>query len=189
MRKLIVFNHVSLDGYFTGANGDFNWARAGNDDAEYQAFVTENASGGGELLFGRVTYDLMASYWPTPNASKHDPKVAESMNAMPKTVFSRTMESAAWSNTTLVKDDIVAAVRKMKGAAGGGMAIFGSGQIVSQLASAGVIDEYQFVVNPVALGEGRTMFDHMIEPLRLKLTKSRIFGNGKVYLCYEPIAK
>jgi dihydrofolate reductase len=188
MRKLIVFNHVSLDGYFVGMNGDFSWARSGNDDAEYSAFVAENASGGGQLLFGRVTYELMASYWPTPIADQHIPAVAAGMNSMPKVVFSRTLDKALWRNTRLVKGDIVSEIRKMKNEPGPGMAILGSGSIVSQLAPQHLIDEYQMMVDPVALGKGRTMFEGIQENLTLKLTKTRTFKNGKVLLCYEPMA-
>jgi dihydrofolate reductase len=186
MRKLVVFNHVSLDGYFVDANGGMNWARSGNDDPEWNAFVAENARGGGQLLFGRVTYDLMASYWPTPIADQHDPVVAAAMNRMPKVVFSRTLDQASWSNTTLVKDDIVSEIRKMKDEPGPGMVILGSGSIVSQLTPHGVIDEYQIVVTPVILGEGRTMFYGVKDELNLKLTKTRAFRNGNVLLCYEP---
>jgi dihydrofolate reductase len=186
MRKLIVFNHVTLDGYFTDRNGDMSWAHGGKDDAELNAFVAENASGDGQLLFGRITYELMASYWPTPIALKNDPVVAEGMNRMPKVVFSRTLDRLSWSNTTLVKGDLASTVRKMKNEPGTGMAILGSGSIVSQLAPEGLIDEYQVVVNPIVLGKGRTMFDDIKERLNLKLTKTRTFGSGKVYLCYEP---
>jgi dihydrofolate reductase len=186
MRKLVVFNNVSLDGYFTGPNGDFSWAHSGND-AEFNTFVADNASGGGQLLLGRITYDIMASYWPTPIALKNDPIVAEGMNRMPKIVFSRTMDKAAWSNTQVVKNDIASAVRRLKTEDGPGMAILGSGSIVSQLAPAGLIDEYQIVVNPIVLGAGRTMFDGLTDQLRLKLIKSRTFSNGKVYVCYEPL--
>ena len=188
MRKLVVFNNVTLDGYFAGVNGDFSWAHRGNDDAEFNAFVADNASGGGQLLFGRITYELMASYWPTPNAIKNDPIVAERMNSMPKVVFSRTLDKVSWSNTKLVKDDIASEIRKMKKEPGKGMAILGSGSIVAQLAPERLIDEYQVVVNPVVLGKGRTMFDGIKAMLTLKLTKSRTFGNGKVFLCYEPMA-
>jgi dihydrofolate reductase len=187
MRKLIAFNHTTLDGYFVGANGDFSWAHTGNDDPEYSAFVAENASGGGQLLFGRVTYELMASYWPTPVADQHNPTVAAAMNSLQKVVFSRTLDQASWSNTKLVKGDIVSEIRKMKNEPGPGMAILGSGSIVSQLAPEGVIDEYQVVLDPVVLGKGRTMFDGIKEKLNLKLAKTRTFNNGKVYLCYEPV--
>jgi dihydrofolate reductase len=188
MRKLIVFNHVSLDGYFVDSNGDMSWAKADHQDAEWNAFVTENASGGGVLVFGRITYDLMAGFWPTPFAIESMPAVAEGMNSMPKVVFSRTLDQASWNNTKLVKGDPAAEMRKMKQGEGEGMAILGSGSIVSQLAQEGLIDEYQIVVNPVVLGAGRTMFEGVKEKLSLKLTRTRAFGNGNVLLCYEPAA-
>ncbi len=189
MRKLIVFNNVTLDGYFAATNSrDFSWAHTGGADAEFDAFVADNAKGGGELLLGRITYELMASYWPTPAAMQNDPIVAQGMNSMPKVVFSRTLDKVSWSNTKLVKGDLASEVRKMKNEPGPGMAILGSGSIVSQLAQEGLIDEFQVVVNPVVLGEGRTMFDGIKKMLTLKLTKTRNFGNGKVYLCYEPVA-
>jgi dihydrofolate reductase len=186
MRRLIVFNHVTLDGYFVGANGDLSWAHSGNDDPEYSAFVAKNASGGGQLLFGRITYDMMVSYWPTPVADQHDPVVAAAMNSVPKVVFSRTLDKASWNNTKLVRGDIVSEVRKMKAVPGPDMAILGSGSIVSQLAIENVIDEYHMVVDPVALGKGRTMFEGIQKMLVLKLKKTRPFKNGKVLLCYEP---
>ncbi len=139
-------------------------------------------------MFGRTTYELMASYWPTPLASQNAPIVAERMNHLPKAVFSRTMDTASWSNTKVVKGDLAAAVRRMKNESGPDMAILGSGSIVSQLAQEGLIDEYQLVVNPVVLGRGRTLFDGITARLALKLTKSRVFRHGKVSLCYEPMA-
>lgn len=114
MRKLAVFNNVSLDGYFTDKNNDMNWAHKDPGDAEWNAFVAENAGGGGVLLFGRVTYDLMAGFWPTPLAAQLMPEVAEGMNNMPKIVFSRTLDKATWNNTTLVKEDLAGTVRKLK---------------------------------------------------------------------------
>jgi dihydrofolate reductase len=185
MRKLVVFNHVSLDGYFVDENGGMSWAKSDHKDAEWNAFVAENASGDGPLLFGRVTYDLMAGFWPTPIADQHDPVVAERMNSLPKVVFSRTLDQVSWNNTKLVKRDMLAEVRRMKKEPGEGMAILGSGSIVSQLAAEGLIDEYHVVMNPIVLGKGRTMFDGVKEKLNLKLTKTRAFGNGNVFLCYE----
>jgi dihydrofolate reductase len=186
MRKLAVFNNVTLDGYFVTMNGDMSWAH--KQDAEWTAFVQANASGGGELLFGRITYEMMASYWPTPHAIENFPVVAEGMNNLPKAVFSRTLDRASWSNTKLVKGDLAAEVRKMKKQPGKDMVILGSGSIVSQLAQEGLIDEYQVVVNPIVLGKGRTMFDGVKDKLTLKLTKTRPFANGSVVLCYEPAA-
>ncbi len=187
MRKLAVFNQLSLDGYFTDRNGDISWAHGGSDDPEWNAFVAENAKGGGQLLFGRITYDLMKSYWPTPVALKNDPVVAERMNNLPKVVFSRTLDEASWNNTTLVKGDLPAEIRRMKKEPGQDMVIMGSGSIVSQLAPEGLIDEYQLVIVPVVLGKGRTMFDGIKEKLSLRPTKTRTFGNGNIFLCYAPM--
>jgi dihydrofolate reductase len=187
VRRLIVFNHISLDGFFTGSNGDFSWAHAGSDDPEFSSFVAENASGDGELLFGRVTYQLMASYWPSPMAAQTMPEVASAMNRMPKVVFSRTLHQAEWNNTRLITGDPASEVRKLKQESGPGMAILGSGQIVAQLAAAGLIDEYHLVVNPIVLGAGRTLFEGLGNRLQLRLVRSRVFNNGKTFLMYEPV--
>ncbi len=183
MRKLTVFNQVSLDGFIADARGDMSWAH--KDDPEWNAFAAENAGGEGVLVFGRVTYDLMVKYWPTPAALKNAPAVAAGMNRMQKVVFSRKMKEASWQNTTLVKRDIAAAVRHMKSERGPGMVILGSGSIVSQLTQAGLIDEYQMVVNPIVLGKGKTMFEGLKEKVPLTLTKTRAFGNGNVVLWYQ----
>jgi len=184
--KLIVFNQVSLDGYFVDRHGDMSWAH--RQDEEWNAFVAGNAAGGGTLLFGRITYELMTRYWPTPAAAENDPVVAERMNNLPKVVFSRTLDKPTWNNTRLVKSDMAAEIRRMKSALEGAMTILGSGSIVSQLAPRGLIDEYQMVVNPIVLGGGRTMFEGIDDTLRLKLTNTRTFGNGNVLLCYAPVA-
>ena len=188
MRRLIVFNMISLDGYFVDENGDMSWAHSDrSNDAEFNEFVQNNAKGGGELLFGRKTYELMASYWPTPAAMNNDPVVAEGMNNMTKVVFSRTMDKAAWKNTRFVRGNIAEEMRKMKNEPGKDMVIMGSGEIISQLAPEGLIDEYQILVIPIVLGKGRTMFDGMTKTLKLKLMSSRAFDNGNVFLRYEPV--
>ena len=186
MGKLAVFNSITLDGYFAGENGDFSWAHRPEKDDEFDAFVKDNASGGGILVFGRITYELMAGYWPTPQASQDNPAVAKGMNANQKIVFSRTLDRVMWSNTTLLKANLAAEIRRLKEESEKDMTILGSGSLVSQLAQEGLIDEYQMVLVPVALGQGRTMFDGVQKRLRLKLTKTRAFPKGNVLLRYEP---
>jgi dihydrofolate reductase len=185
MRKLIAFTLVSLDGYFVDGNGDMSWAHT--QDAEWNEFMGSNASPGAPLLFGRVTYEMMARYWPTEQARKNAPVVAEGMNQSPKVVFSRTLHGAEWNNTKLAKGSLAEEVRKMKQEPGLDMAILGSGRIVSQLTEEGLIDEYQMVVNPIVLGRGRTVFEDVRKRTGLKLTKTRTFGNGNVLLCYQPL--
>ena len=183
MPKLVTYNMVSLDAYFTDSTGDMSWAH--KKDPEWQAFVSENASGGGQLLFGRITYELLANFWPTPFAAQSNPIVVERMNSLPKIVFSRKLDKASWNNTTLVKGELTTEVQKLKREPGPNMTIMGSGSIVAQLADAGLIDEYQIVVSPLVLGNGRTLFEGVKKKLPMKLTKSRAFGNGNVVLCYE----
>jgi dihydrofolate reductase len=185
MSRLIVFNSVTLDGYFADVNGDMSWAR--KQDAEWTAFTEESSKGEAQMLFGRVTYEMMASFWPTKAAIANLPVVAAGMNNAPKVVFSRTLHAASWNNTRLVKDDLAAEVRKMKKAPGPDIMIFGSGTIVSQLTREGLIDEYQLVVNPIVLGKGKSMFAGVEEKVPLKQTTTRTFGNGNVLLCYEPL--
>jgi dihydrofolate reductase len=186
MRKLVVFNAVTLDGYFVDGKGDMGWAHK-NDD-EWNAFASENASGSGVLVFGRITYELMASYWPTPMALQNSPEVAKGMNAMPKIVFSRTLDTVSWNNTKLLKGDLAAEVGKLKQEPGPDMVILGSGSIVSQLAQQNLIDEYQIALSPTVLGQGRTMFEGVKQKLNFKLTNSHTFGNGTVFLRYQPAA-
>jgi dihydrofolate reductase len=185
MRRLAVFNLVALDGYFAGQDGDISWHSV---DAEFQEYAEKNSNSGNMLLFGRVTYELMASYWPSPDALKNDPIVAQGMNSSPKIVFSRTLNEADWVNTRLVKDNMLGEVKRLKQQSEQDLTILGSGSIVAQLAQAGLIDEYQLLLNPVVLGKGKTMFEGIRDRITLKLTKSRTFGNGNVLLYYVPMA-
>ena len=186
VRKLAVFTSLTLDGYFVGDNGDMNWAHKHDD--EWNRFVAGNAKGECEMIFGRVTYARMASWWPTPQAKDAMATVAERMNAAPKVVFSRTMKKATWQNTRLMQTDAVSAVRKLKQEPGPMLLILGSGSIVAQLAEAGLVDEIQIALNPVALGKGRTLFQGVTTPLAFQLTETRAFQNGNVFLRYKPVA-
>jgi dihydrofolate reductase len=183
MRKLSAFNAVSIDGYFADDRGDMSWAH--KQDPEWNAWVNENASGGGVLMFGRITYDLMTMYWPTPMAAENNPVVARRMNAASKIVVSRSMEKATWNNTTLMKGDLPAAMRMLKQEHGEDICILGSGSIVAQLAPERLIDTYQLVVSPIVLGKGKTLFDGAKDRLNMKLTSTRAFRNGSVLLNYD----
>jgi dihydrofolate reductase len=184
MRKLSVFNSVSLDGYFTDAGGDMGWAH--RDDDEWSSFTVANAGGGGALLFGRVTYQMMASFWPTPAATATMPEVAAGMNAMPKYVASRTMSVPAWQNTILLEGDLATAVGRLKRQPGPDLVILGSGTLVAQLAAARLIDSYQLALAPIVLGAGRTLFEGVRDRQWLQRRGCRTFANGNVVLSYEP---
>jgi dihydrofolate reductase len=183
MRKLSVFNQVSLDGFIADASGDMSWAH--KDDPEWNDFVAGNAKGGGELVFGRVTYQQMASFWPTPFAEEAMPEVAAGMNSLPKVVFSKTLAKADWNNTRLFKKDVPGSMKQLKREPGKGLVVMGSASIVSELAAADLIDSYQLIINPIVLGAGKSMFQGLHEKLGLKLGKTRVFQNGNVLLSYE----
>jgi dihydrofolate reductase len=184
MRKLTVFNAISLDGNFIDAKGDMSWAH--QQDDEWRALMGENAGSGGELVFGRVTYDLMVGYWTSALAQKDDPEIAREMNALPKVVFSRTLAQATWHNTRLIKGDLATEMRRLKAEAGPPLVILGSGTLVAQLTDARLIDEYQLVVNAIALGGGRTLFAGLGQPARFTFQGARTFRNGNVILSYAP---
>ena len=185
MRKLSVFNQISIDGYFRSSTGDPGWMHQGDDDEEFRAFVSGNASGASVLVFGRKTYEMMARFWPTPAAAAQMPAVAKGMNEAPKLVFSRTLTRADWRGTTIVKGDPIAELRRLKGEPGPTLVILGSGSLVGPLAAAGLIDEYEVLMAPVVLGAGRSMFEGVDRPIDLKLASTRTFRNGKTFLVYE----
>jgi dihydrofolate reductase len=175
---------LSLDGYFARTNGDMMWAH--REDPEFSAFVARNAQSDGALLFGRVTYEMMASYWPSAAAHANAPEVADGMNRAAKYVVSRTLERASWANTTLLKGELASEVEKLKRDSGRPIVILGSASLVTALAAAGLIDEYQIVVAPVALGSGRSLFAGLKRDLALKLVETRRFANGNLFLRYAP---
>ena len=186
MQNLIAFVTTSLDGYFADTKGDMSWAH--KSDPEWAEFVSSNASKGGMLLFGRVTYDLMIKYWPTPMAKQQNSTVADGMNSAQKVVFSRTLKEATWQNTKLIKSDLPGEIRRLKQQPGKGMCILGSGTIVTQLAEERLIDELQIVVSPILLGKGKTPFETLKQHLPIKLLRTRSFTNGNVVLYYGPAA-
>lgn len=186
MRKLFAFNMVSLDGFFEGPNQDINWHHV---DDEFNQFAIEQTSAVDMLLFGRVTYELMASYWPTSVARTDDPIIADLMNRLPKIVFSRTLQRADWENTRVVKDHIAEEITALKQQPGKDIALFGSANLLATLMQMDLVDEHRVIVNPVLLGSGTPLFQGMKDQLELKLVKARVFDSGNVLLCYQPAKK
>lgn len=183
MRKVFLFMMVTLDGFFEGPNQDISWH---NVDEEFNEFAIQQLDELDTLLFGRVTYEVMASFWPTQFALENDPIVAGKMNAIPKVVFSRTLEKAEWHNTRLVKEHIAEEVSKLKQQPGKDLAIFGSSDLTVSLLEMGLVDELRIMVNPVVLGSGKALFHGIHDKLNLKLLKTKTFGSGNVLLYYQP---
>ncbi len=183
MRKLFAFNMVTLDGFFEGPSQDISWHTV---DEEFNQFAIEQISTVGVILFGRVTYEGMASYWPTPAAQSDDPEVANLMNTLPKAVFSRTLQKAEWNNTRLIKDNVAEEILKMKQEPGSDLAVFGSTNLLSSLMQMNLVDEHRVMVNPVLIGSGTPLFRNIAQKVNLKLVKTRTFKSGNVLLYYQP---
>ncbi|MGE5893446.1 MAG: dihydrofolate reductase family protein [bacterium] len=182
MRKIIVSNYVSLDGFIAGPEGEIDWFVWDEEMAKYSRDLLYSID---TLLFGRVTYELMAGYWPTASPPSEEQVIIDAMNNLPKIVFSRTLARADWTNTTLVKEINKEEILKMKQQPGMDMVIFGSGSIVSAFSQLALIDEYRIIVNPVVLGRGKPFFKDIRERINLKLLKTKTFSsNGNVVLYY-----
>ena len=184
MRKVILFMMTSLDGYIAGPDGNIDWHVT---DDEFNEFAVEQINSVDTIMFGRATYEGMASYWPTPFAIESDPVVAGMMNDMPKIVFSKSLASADWQNTRLISGDPSEAIAALRQQPGKDLIIFGSNKLAGSFLDLGLIDEIRIIVAPVVLGEGISLFEGVKNKRSLKLLKSRVFSSGNVLNIYQPV--
>jgi dihydrofolate reductase len=183
VRKLYSFLMMTLDGFYEGPNQEFDFW---NDDGELNRFAVGQLHDTDILLFGRVTYEGMAGYWPTQGAREDDPVVAELMNTLPKIVVSTTLTSADWGNTRVVGANVAEELSKLKQQPGKDLAILGSPNLTMSLIGMGLVDELRVMVNPVALGDGKSLLRSTDHQLTLKLLQTRTFSSGNVLLTYQP---
>jgi dihydrofolate reductase len=182
MRKVIMFNLITLDGYFEGPNKDISWHQV---DDEFNQFAIEQLNSTDGLIFGRLTYELMKAYWPTPTAVENDPIVAGKMNSLPKFVFSKSLTKVDWNNTQLVKGEAVRELKRLKQQSGRDLFIFGSAVLSSTFTRNRLIDEYRILVNPILLGDGVRLFKGEYGLLKMKLLNTKAFQNGNILLSYQ----
>lgn len=185
MRPLVLFMHVSLDGFVAGPNGEIDWVKVDDEIFDYAGRRTAESD---TALYGRVTYEMMQAYWPTaagkPNASKHDKEHAAWYNKVDKVVLSKTMQGQQLPNTIIISDDIAHRIKALKQQAGKEIIIFGSPGASHSLMQHGLIDEFWLFVNPVLLGKGIPLFKDVKEATNLKLVTSATFSCGVVCLHY-----
>lgn len=178
MRRIIAQEMISIDGFFAGSSGELDWLVW---DETLKDYSVRTLAGADTLLFGRVTYELMAGYWPT--ATENDPTIIKAMNILPKIVFSRSLESVNWNNSRIISEAVPEEIMRLKEQPGKDMVIYGSGTLVSAIARMGLLDEYRLIVNPVVLGTGKPLFR---ERMKVKLLETRKLGSGNVLLRYTP---
>ncbi len=184
MGKLIQWNLISLDGYFEGAQ---SWALDWHNYAwgdELREFSNEQLQTAAMLLFGRITYEGMASHWKTAKGAD-----AGLMNKLPKAVVSNSLKQADWNNTRVLSGDPVKAVTDLKASVDGNIFVFGSGNLSAALFEAGLFDEYRLAIVPVVLGTGKTLFGRKLPLVSMHIKEIRSFATGAVYLRYVPRPK
>jgi dihydrofolate reductase len=184
VNTLASFIVTTLDGFYEGPNGEFDWLIP---DEEFNDFAVGQLDEADTLGFGRATYEHMAAYWPTEQARVNDPAVTSRMNTKPKVVFSTALHRASWSNTTIVAGEAVAQVESVKTAAGGELLVLGSAHLTAHFAAAGVLDELRIMVCPIVLGSGRSLFGDLHDRISLALLRFRQFDSGNVLLTYRPL--
>jgi len=185
MRKINSFTFITLNGFYKGPNEDISWHKQ-IQGAEEDKFANDSVKSDNILLFGRVTYEMMVKWWPTAEAKKQMPEMAEGMNKADKIVFSKTLRHAEWENTKVISGDLIAEVNKLKQEAQKNMTILGSGKILTQLAEFGLVDEFKIMIDPVAIGSGTTLFSDIKKPLGVKLISGKAFKSGTVLVRYQP---
>jgi len=186
MRNLIFFMHTSLDGFVAGPNGEMNWIKVDEEMFDFVATMTEQAD---TAVYGRVTYEMMQSYWPKageqPNASKHDKEHSAWYNKVSKIVLSRTISEEGLANTVVISDQLADKINKIKKEDGKNILIFGSPRASQSLLNLGLIDEFWLFVNPIILGQGMLLFKDVAGTTKLKLVESKTFACGVIALHYK----
>jgi dihydrofolate reductase len=183
MATLSIFNFLSANGFFKGPNDDISWHFHGEEEGK---FSDENSQGGNILLFGRKTFQMMESFWPTDQAKTMYPVTANGMNSAEKIVFSKTLSEVKWNNSRIIKDNLVEEVKKLKEGKTN-ITILGSGSVITQLADHNLIDEYSLMIDPILIGNGTSFVQNLQNNLKLKFKDSHSFKSGTVVLNYLKI--
>jgi dihydrofolate reductase len=180
---------TSLDGFSEGPNAELDWPITDEEFKDFairhSPFAIRQLDEADTLGFGRVTYEHMAAYWPTDQAEDNDPAIASRMNAKPKLVFSTALEHAGWPGTAIISGDAVERIEAVKATAGGELLVMGSAHLIASFVAAGVLDELRIMVCPIALGQGRSLFEDPKARVALTLADVRRFDSGNLLLTYR----
>lgn len=194
-RRVVATTFVTLDGYMVGPDEDMSWVIAGFDRDMAEDIAQDMSSEPDVFVFGRVTFEIFAAYWPgavayddgdelSPAEGKEDPRIIRALNDAPKLVFSRTLRSSEWENTRIVDDGLEDEIRRLKQRPGKAVSIQGSASIVQALARADLIDEYHLYAHPVLLGDGKPLFASGTDRQDFELARIKPYANGVVAMDY-----
>jgi dihydrofolate reductase len=181
MRTIFLFMNVSLDGFFEQPGHDFS-----GFNTDYEAFSRGQSNDVDTILLGHRTYDHMKAFWPMPQAKETAPEIAKFMNETNKVVASHKPFDAGWKNVTVISGDVPAAVKKLKAQPGKSIIMLGSNSLCVSLMQAGLVDEFQILLNPLAFGEGTSLFKGLQKKAKFTLTDTHKFKSGNILLTYHP---
>ncbi len=183
MRRIVVSAWMTLDGVFD-ADTMSQWFNPYNSGQRGE-YIKATVSGSGALLVGRTTYEMLAAYWPYQKNDDNGP--ASSINSMPKYVVSSTLKEANWNNSTIIKDNFIEEIKRLKQQPDGDILIPGSASLVHALMNTNLIDEYQFLIQPIFMGSGKRFFNEGMHMTKLELVKTKTLALGVLLLCYQPV--
>lgn len=186
MAKLTSFTFISLNGFYKGLHENINWHQHGGEEAEYSAQSLKSKS---ILLFGRLTYEMMKSFWPSQMAYNSFPEVAEGMNKAEKLVVSKSLETADWQNTNIIKENLIEEITALKQSGDKDITLLGSGNVLKQLSEVNLVDEYQIMIDPVFIESGVPILDQLNNNITLELKDCKTFKSGTILLYYHPKLK
>ena len=182
MRRLVTDNLLSLDGYCCGPNDEIDWFAFDEQSLEWSRILLRGA---GSIILGRRTYELFLQYWPTPQAQRDEPTIAGLLTELPKLVFSRTLTTPSWENTTFVNRPAAEVIREEKKGTGGPILLLGSASLLATLWKDHLVDELHLRIQPIVLGQGKPLFPVLEAHQSLTLKESRMFKSGVAALRYE----
>ncbi|WP_337044135.1 dihydrofolate reductase family protein [Emticicia sp. 17c] len=189
MRKIKLQMQVTADGFVCGPNGEMDWVTFNWDDA-LQQYVGDLTNSADTFIVGRVLYQGMSMHWPAAEqnmeSSEKEREIARDFNNKPKIVFSKTLTTGSWKNTTIASGDLFETVRELKSQEGSDILLYGGVSMVSSFIQHNLIDEYHLFINPTAIGKGKSIFADLTQNFGLELIRSQSFSCGIVLLCYAP---
>jgi dihydrofolate reductase len=185
MRKLKLSMQMTVNGYVAGPNGENDWM-TWNPDAEFMEFLNANYDSADTMLLGRKLADGFINYWEGALEKNPATPFAKQIVEMPKVVFTKTLNESAWNNTTLAKGDLAEEIARLKNQKGKDIIVFGGAGFVSSLIKEGLIDEYQLIINPTAMGKGMTIFNSIDDIRKFTPIQSKLFPGGKIVLIFKP---
>jgi dihydrofolate reductase len=181
VRRLILQTSISIDGYVAALDRSHPWNEGGGGDDAVKQWILDSVWGAGAHLMGRVTYEEMASAWPTSTS-----EFARPMNEIPKVVFSKTLDRADWPETRIARGDLAEEIERLKREPGKDLIAYGGARLDQALSRHGLVDEYRLMVQPAALGAGLPLFKDLPSPLQLELVDATTFPNGLAIHVYQP---